>query len=192
MKVLKLIILLIFVSCYNKKELFSMECIQEFSSPPKEEKIDNEIVEILIVDIKDYVFVKVFNSKKIAQVSIEDLDFIYQEYYKNEDYTLFLYEVLNFKKAIPIQYFSNQNRIHTLDSKILDIYNKKGIEGIKSLYTTEEKKGKFFINPTMEYNHIITIQYLFYINKYEYYNDDYIPLMWFEKNKEFSLYKNNP
>lgn len=190
MKILKLIILLLLVSCYNKEELFSMENIQEFSSPPKKGSIDNETVEISITDIKEYVFIKVDDKQRIAKVSINDLDFIYQEYYKNEDYTLFLYEVLNFKKAIPIQYFSNQNRIHTLDSKILDIYNKKGIEGIKSLYTTEEKKGKFFINPTMEYNHIVTIQYLFYINKYEYYNDDYIPLMWFEKNKEFSLYKN--
>lgn len=43
----------------------------------------------------------------------------------------------------------------------------------------------------MDEDDIITIQYLFYINKYEYYFDDYIPLMWFEKRENFTLYKEN-
>lgn len=189
MKVLKLILLLIFVSCYNKEELFSMECIREFSSPPKEKNINNEIVEISIVDIKDYVFVKICNSKKIAKIPIEDLYAIYENYYiRDFSFDIFLYEVLNFKMYIPYHYINEKN-IFSLNVDIMNKYNDKGIEGIKSLYTTEEKKGKFFINPTIEYNYIVTIQYLFYINKYEYYNDDYIPLIWFEKSKDFTLYK---
>lgn len=191
MKALKLIILLLLVSCYGKEDLFSLESIREFSSSSKEEKTDEEMVEIAAISIKDYVFIKVNDEQKIAQIPMEDLYIIHQEYYKDEDYTSFLYEVLNFKKSIPTQYFHNKNRIHTLDTKILHIYHKKGIEEIKSLYTTEQKKGRFFISSTMDEDDIITIQYLFYINKYEYYFDDYIPLMWFEKRENFTLYKEN-
>lgn len=189
MRVLKLIIILLVISCYNKEELFSMESIQEFSSPLKEENIDNEIVDISVVDVKEYVFIKVYADKKIAKIPVEELYIIYQKYYKDEDYILFLYKVLNFKKAIPIQYFNNQKGLYTLNNEVLQIYKEKGIEEIKNIYTIEKEIGKFFINPVVNEDDIITIQYLFYINKYEYYHDDYIPLMWFEKSGNFSLYK---
>ena len=68
-------------------------------------------------------------------------------------------------------------------------YKTIGIKGIKKLYTTEKEKGKFYINSTIDTNYIITIQYIFYINKYEHYSDDYIPLQWFVKTSDFKLYK---
>lgn len=190
MRVLKLLFLLVLISCDSNTELFSIESIRDFSISPKEKNIDNEITDILMVDLKEYVFIKVDKSQKVAKISLEELQIIYEKYYKKEnDYTTFLYEVLNFKKFIPIQYFSNHKKIYQLNSSLMNQYKNMGIKGIKKLYTTEKEKGKFYINSTIDTNYIITIQYIFYINKYEHYSDDYIPLQWFVKTSDFKLYK---
>ena len=190
MRVLKLLFLLVLISYDSNTELFSIESIRDFSISPKEKNIDNEITDILMVDLKEYVFVKVDKSQKVAKISLEELQIIYEKYYKKEnDYTSFLYEVLNFKKFIPIQYFSNYKKIYQLNSSLMNQYKSIGIKGIKKLYTTEKEKGKFYINSTIDTNYIITIQYIFYINKYEHYSDDYIPLQWFVKTSDFKLYK---
>ena len=190
MRVLKLLFLLVLISYDSNTELFSIESIRDFSISPKEKNIDNEITDILMVDLKEYVFVKVDKSQKVAKISLEELQIIYEKYYKKEnDYTTFLYEVLNFKKFIPIQYFSNHKKIYQLNSSLMNQYKNMGIKGIKKLYTTEKEKGKFYINSTIDTNYIITIQYIFYINKYEHYSDDYIPLQWFVKTSDFKLYK---
>ena len=190
MRVLKLLFLLVLISCDSNAELFSIESIRDFSASSKEKDIDNEITDILMVDLKEYVFVKVDKSQKVAKISLEELQIIYEKYYKKEnDYTSFLYEVLNFKKFIPIQYFSNYKKIYQLNSSLMNQYKSIGIKGIKKLYTTKKEKGKFYINSTIDTNYIITIQYIFYINKYEHYSDDYIPLQWFVKTSDFKLYK---
>ena len=190
MRVLKLLFLLVLISYDSNAELFSIESIRDFSASSKEKDIDNEITDILMVDLKEYVFVKVDKSQKVAKISLEELQIIYEKYYKKEnDYTSFLYEVLNFKKFIPIQYFSNYKKIYQLNSSLMNQYKSIGIKGIKKLYTTEKEKGKFYINSTIDTNYIITIQYIFYINKYEHYSDDYIPLQWFVKTSDFKLYK---
>lgn len=190
MRVLKLLFLLVLISCDSNAELFSIESIRDFSASSKEKDIDNEITDILMVDLKEYVFVKVDKSQKVAKISLEELQIIYEKYYKKEnDYTSFLYEVLNFKKFIPIQYFSNHKKIYQLNNSLMNQYKNMGIKGIKKMYTTEKEKGKFYINSTIDTNYIITIQYIFYINKYEHYSDDYIPLQWFVKTSDFKLYK---
>ena len=40
----------------------------------------------------------------------------------------------------------------------------------------EKEEGKFYVNSTLNDESFVTIQYLFYINKYEYHNDDYSSL----------------
>jgi len=86
--------------------------------------------------LKEYVFVKVHNSEQVGKISIEDLQIIYENYYKQDcSYTVFLYEVLNFKRAIPIKFFYNPKGIHTLNEKIMSIYRKFGMERIKKIYT---------------------------------------------------------
>lgn len=187
MKIVKILILLLIISCQNNEDLFSFEDVKNFSLPVKKEH--SEVIIMDMAEFKEYVFVKISNSNKIAKISIEDLQVIYDKNYKNDNYTMFLYKVLNLRKTIPITFFCNYTNIHTLKHDIMELYEKEGINKIKTFYTIEKEKGKFYVKYFVDDESMITIQYLFYINKYEYYEDDYIPLMWFEKNENFSLYK---
>ena len=91
MRVLKLLFLLVLISCDSNAELFSIESIRDFSASSKEKDIDNEITDILMVDLKEYVFVKVDKSQKVAKISLEELQIIYEKYYKKVNaYTIAL------------------------------------------------------------------------------------------------------
>ena len=91
MRVLKLLFLLVLISYDSNTELFSIESIRDFSISPKEKNIDNEITDILMVDLKEYVFVKVDKSQKVAKISLEELQIIYEKYYKKVNaYTIAL------------------------------------------------------------------------------------------------------
>ena len=92
------------------------------------------------------------------------------------------------KERFLLNSFYNPKKIYTLDEKIMNIYRKFGMERIKKIYTVEKEEGKFYINTTLKDESFVTIQYLFYINKYEYHNDDYSSLQWFIKVSDFSLY----
>ena len=186
---LKILIVLLLMSCSGNDDLFSLDSIENFTSSSKKGNTTEQIVEVHVMKLKEYVFVKVHNSEQVGKVSIEDLQIIYENYYKqNSSYMVFLYEVLNFKRAIPIKFFYNPKGIYTLDVKIMNIYRKFGMERIKKIYTVEKEEGKFYINSTLNDESFVTIQYLFYINKYEYHNDDYSSLQWFIKVSDFSLY----
>ena len=186
---LKILIVLLLMSCSGNDDLFSLDSIENFTSSSKKGNTTEQIVEVHVMKLKEYVFVKVHNSEQVGKISIEDLQIIYENYYKQDSsYTVFLYEVLNFKRAIPIKFFYNPKEIYTLDEKIMSIYRKFGMERIKKIYTVEKEEGKFYINSTLKDESFVTIQYLFYINKYEYHNDDYSSLQWFIKVSDFSLY----
>lgn len=186
------IISIFLISCSSdKEELFSMESIREDISN-SDENFHKEAKNI-VLDIqegKEFFFVKISHSEKIATISLEDLQILYEENFsQDENYTEFLYQVLNFKKSIPKNLIDNPNKIHTLNNKIMTKYTEKGIESIKKEYTTEEKKDNFCLDTILESDEILTIMYLFYLNKYECYHDDYVPKYRFKQVKDFGIYK---
>jgi len=94
------------MSCSGNDDLFSLDSIENFTSSSKKGNTTEQIVEVHVMKLKEYVFVKVHNSEQVGKISIEDLQIIYENYYKQDSsYTVFLYEVLNFKRAIPIKFF---------------------------------------------------------------------------------------
>ena len=129
---LKILIVLLLMSCSGNDDLFSLDSIENFTSSSKKGNTTEQIVEVHVMKLKEYVFVKVHNSEQVGKISIEDLQIIYENYYKQDSsYTVFLYEVLNFKRAIPIKFFYNPKEIYTLDEKIMSIYRKFGMERIR-------------------------------------------------------------
>ena len=145
---LKILIVLLLMSCSGNDDLFSLGSIENFTSSSKKGNTTEQIVEVHVMKLKEYVFVKVHNFEQVGKVSIEDLQIIYQNYYKQDSsYTVFLYEVLNFKRTIPIKFFYNPKGIYTLDKKIMNIYiyiyiyiENLAWKGLKNIYSRKRRR----------------------------------------------------
>lgn len=180
-----LIILFFSTSCGKKEisntNLFNLEDLKPLPSNGSG---------ILLTEFREFIFVKTSDIKTFGFLNSEELNEIYEKYFsKKYNYTSFLNNVLNFKISIPIDYIDGK-KIFQLDSIIIEDYEKGGINSIQKKYT-KEKNNRFYLNKNIDNDvKIKTILYLFYINKYEYYRDDYSSNEWFEKKEILHFFKN--
>ncbi|MEC5395951.1 hypothetical protein [Bergeyella sp. RCAD1439] len=174
-KIFALLIILFFTqSCNKNTDLFKYEDLSLSSYNEND---------LFLIGYRAFVFVKTSEINTLGYLNSEELNMMYEKYYAEEyDYTSFLSDVLNFKKSIPVSYIKPSN-LFRLDSVLVEYYESGGIELIQEKYT-ERRGDRFYLDKNL--SDIVkrrTILYLFYINAYEYYRDDYSSNEWFEKKE---------
>lgn len=145
--------------------------------------------EITVREFRKFVFVKIENDNNhIGMISPDKLHKLYVNCYDKEyDYTTFLYKILNLKISVQSNNLE-KNDIFKLNDFMNNEYESGGIAALKKIYTVK-KDDKFYLN-----NKIITpdfwktILYFFYINKYEYYRNDYTAEEWFVEEDKLKFF----
>jgi len=192
-----LISVLSFLACENNKqvELYSKATCNSFSLSNKKENItnnkDQKINFSILCRYRDFIFVKTDDENMIGIINIRDMRSIYNTYYQKYEEQDFLYKILNLKLKIPLLYLRKTNiNIINLDSNILQNYKQVGINYLIKNFTSQSlKHGLEFDSKNLSVNQSETVKYLFYINLYDFYWDDYYAKGWFNKEKEFLLCK---
>ncbi|MCL1689665.1 hypothetical protein CMU59_18630 [Elizabethkingia anophelis] len=155
--------------------------------------IDSNNGKLQPLQVREYVFLKTNISDIIGCLSIEELDNIFEKYYKKKmDKNDFLFEFLNLKNEIPITYFEKLDlgkSLIKLDKIISESYRQKGISYLVNNFTYKSKSHSLtFKNNNLDLIQKKTVIYLFYTNHYDLHQDDYLAQSWFIKKKEFMLY----
>ena len=146
---------------------------------------DNGLVELSTENVgyfQKFLFIKSANyPNEIIRTNANELYLIYQKYYKNkfQNYSEFLYNVLNFKIIIPTSIIDKDNIVH-LDINVMAEYYQNGIKYILKKYTYNEKE-KIFLKENLNSKKVITIIYVLYINAYQYHSNDINAQQWFTK-----------
>jgi hypothetical protein len=148
---------------------------------------------LLVLQSRDYVYIKTDKADLIGKLSVEELNSIFEKFYQNKINKIdFLYDFLNLKNEIPIAYFENlglHKRLIKLDSNVLGQYRKNGISYLINNFTYKLGKQPYgFKNDNIDFFQKETVVYLFYTNHYDLIKDDYSGLSWFIQKKEFLLY----
>ena len=145
------------------------------------------------IQVREYVFLKTDTANIIGYLSIEELDKIFEKFYKNKiNKNDFLFKFLNLRDEMPINYFKKldlNKSLIKLDKIILESYRQKGVNYLMNNFTYKSKSHSLiFKNNDLNLVQKRTIIYLFYTNHYDLYQDDYFAQSWFIKKKEFILY----
>jgi len=190
-----LILVLSFLACKNNEqvELYSKATCNRFSLSNKKEAITNNKEQKInfstLHRYRDFIFVKTDDENMIGIINIRDMRSIYNAYYQEYDEQDFLYKTLNLRLKIPLIYLKKTNiNIINLDSNILQNYKQEGVNYLIKNFTSQSSKhGLEFDSKNLSINQSETVKYLFYINLYDFYWDDYYAKGWFNKEKEFLL-----